>query len=155
MSAESGPELLPINALRLLMSIHICIPPFRCGSFQLVQSNQHSLPVSTLHNLELFLNHLQPVIGIHGLHWMWECGWLSPLKHAQFVSWLRLWHRLVSLGILHGHYGLLDSLKHLCLHDQHLLQRGWWWWVALVVVVGVTILGVHHLKHGGVHKTLR
>jgi hypothetical protein len=62
----------------------------------------------------------------------------------------------VSLGILHDHHGMLHSLQHLCLHDQHLLQRGWWWWVALVVVVvGVMVLGVHHLKHKGVHKTLR
>jgi hypothetical protein len=68
MSSESGLELLPFNTLWILMSIHICIPPFKCRPFQLVRSELHSLPVTTLHNLELFLNHLQVVIGIHGLH---------------------------------------------------------------------------------------
>jgi hypothetical protein len=34
-STESGPELLPINALQLMI-IHMHIPPFRCSSFQLV-----------------------------------------------------------------------------------------------------------------------
>jgi hypothetical protein len=32
MSTESGPQLLPTDVMQLLMSIHICIPPFRCRS---------------------------------------------------------------------------------------------------------------------------
>jgi hypothetical protein len=30
MSVDSSPKLLPIDALRLLRSIHIRMPPFRC-----------------------------------------------------------------------------------------------------------------------------
>jgi hypothetical protein len=84
---------------------------------------------------------------------MREGGRLSPLKLTQLVSWLRLRRWLVSLGILHGRHGLLHSLQHMCLHDQHLVQCGWWGWVALVV--GVTVPDVLHLERRGVHKILR
>jgi hypothetical protein len=121
MSAESGPELLPNDALRLLMSIHIRIPPFRCRSLQLVRCKEHSFPDTTLYNLKLLLNRLQPVVCIHGFHIMRKVGRLSPLELTQLVSQLWLWNGLISVGILHGRHGLLHSLQHLHLHDQHLL----------------------------------
>jgi hypothetical protein len=84
---------------------------------------------------------------------MQEGGRLSPLELAQLVSWLGMRCGMVSLGILHGHHGLLHSLQHMLLHDQHLLQCGWWWWVALVVaVVDITVPSVRHLKRRRVHK---
>jgi hypothetical protein len=57
---------------------------------------------------------------------------------------LRLSSLLVDQGLLHG-------LKHLCLHNQHLLksrQRGWWQVDILVVlpVVVVAVPCVGHLK---------
>jgi hypothetical protein len=62
------------------------------------------------------------------------------------------------LSSLHVDHGLLCSLKHLCLHDQHLLKsRRWGWWqvdilvvphvVVPVVVVVVVVPGVGHLKY--------
>jgi hypothetical protein len=58
------------------------------------------------------------------------------------------------LSNLHVDHGLQHSLKHLCLHNQHLLksrQRGWWWVdilvVLSVVVVVVAVPCVGHLKY--------
>jgi hypothetical protein len=59
---------------------------------------------------------------------------------------------------LHVDHGLLHSLKHLCLHSQHLLnsrQRGWRWIDMLVVlfvvvpivVVVIAVPCVGHLKY--------
>jgi hypothetical protein len=78
---------------------------------------------------------------------MRESGWLGPLKFSQLVSGLLLLRAMIPLCVLHVCHGLLHSLQHLRLHDQHLLQRGSWWWVALVVVVvDVTVPGVCHLE---------
>jgi hypothetical protein len=81
---------------------------------------------------------------------MQEGGWLNPLKLAQFITLLGLWHRLVAHCLLH-------DLRHLCLHDEYLLQCRWWWQVALVVVivgVGIDVMVpcVGHLKRRGVHE---
>jgi competence protein ComGC len=60
------------------------------------------------------------------------------------------------MSSLHVDHGLLYSLKHLCLHSQHLLKsrrRGWWWiniLLVLSVVVVVVIIAVPcvgHLKY--------
>jgi hypothetical protein len=78
---------------------------------------------------------------------MRESGCPSPLKVSQLVSGLLL-RGMIPFCILHVCHGLLHSLQHLRLLDQHLLQRGWWWWVALVVVVvDITVPSVRHLEH--------
>jgi hypothetical protein len=57
----------------------------------------------------------------------------------------------------------LHGLQHLCMHDEHLLQRSWGWQVALVVVivgvgvgvgvgVDITVPCVCHLMRRGVHE---
>jgi hypothetical protein len=61
------------------------------------------------------------------------------------------------LSSLHVDQGLLHGLKHLCLHNQHLLKsrrRGWWRVDILVVlpivvpvVVVVAVPCVGHLKY--------
>jgi hypothetical protein len=54
---------------------------------------------------------------------------------------------------MHVDHGLLHSLKHLCLHNQHLLKsRRMGWWrvdilVVLSVVVFVAVPCVGHLKY--------
>jgi hypothetical protein len=61
------------------------------------------------------------------------------------------------LSSLHVDQGLLHGLKHLCLHNQHLLKsrRRWWWRVDILVVlpivvpvaVVVAVSCVGHLKY--------
>jgi hypothetical protein len=45
---------------------------------------------------------------------------------------------------LHVDHGLLHSLKHLCLHSQHLLKsrRRGSWWVDILVVLPIVVLSV-------------
>jgi hypothetical protein len=45
---------------------------------------------------------------------------------------------------LHVDHGLLHSLKHLCLHNHHLLnsRRRGWQWVDILVVLSVVVLVV-------------
>jgi hypothetical protein len=45
------------------------------------------------------------------------------------------------LGSLHVDHGLLHSLKHLCLHNQHLLKsrRRGWWRVDVLVVLSIVV----------------
>jgi hypothetical protein len=57
------------------------------------------------------------------------------------------------MSSLHVDHGLLHSLKHLCLHSQHLLksrQRGWWRidiLVVLSVIVPVVVVAVPYVGH--------
>jgi hypothetical protein len=78
------------------------------------------------------------------------------MKISKPIPW-RWWRRL-RLSSLRVDHDLLYSLKHLCLHHQHLLKcrrRGWrrvdilvvLSVVVLVVVVAVPCVG--HLKHKG------
>jgi hypothetical protein len=53
---------------------------------------------------------------------------------------------------LHVDQGVLHGMKHLWLHNQHLLKsrrRGWWWVDILIVlpVVVVAIPCIGHLKY--------
>jgi hypothetical protein len=57
---------------------------------------------------------------------------------------------------LHVDHGLLHSLKHLCLHSQHLLKSRWRGWrqidilVVLSIVVSIVVVVVPcvgHLKY--------
>jgi hypothetical protein len=45
---------------------------------------------------------------------------------------------------MHVDHGLLHSLKHLCLHSQHLLKSRWrgWGWVDILVVLHIVVLCV-------------
>jgi hypothetical protein len=65
MSPEAILELLPVDALWLLVAFDISIPPICNGTFQLVQSKQNLLTVVALDHLQLLLNALQPIICIH------------------------------------------------------------------------------------------
>jgi hypothetical protein len=65
MSPEAVPELLLVDAFWLLVGFDISIPPIYSGTFQLVQSKQNLLVVVALDHLQLLLNGLQPIIGIH------------------------------------------------------------------------------------------
>jgi hypothetical protein len=80
---------------------------------------------------------------------MQESGRLSPLELAELISCLRMRSWLVTLGRLHICHHLLHGLRHLCFHDEYLLQPWCWWRVALVVVIvgiGITVPGVRHLS---------
>jgi hypothetical protein len=107
--------------------------------------------IVALHHLQLLLNRLEPIIGIHRLHSLRKGRWLSALKISKPIP-QRRWRRL-RLSNLHIDHGLLHSLKHLYLHNQHLLKsrrRGWWWvdiLVVLSVVVVVAVPCVGHLKY--------
>jgi hypothetical protein len=109
--------------------------------------------IVALYHLQLLLNRLEPIIGIHRLHNIRKGWWLSVLKISQSIP-QRWWH----LGLcMQVDQGLLYGLKHMCLHSQHLLkskQRGWrqvgFLVVALPVVFSIvggdTVPCVGHLK---------
>jgi hypothetical protein len=108
--------------------------------------------VVALHHLQLLLNRLELIISIHRLHSMRKSKRLSALKISKPVP-----RRRLRLSNLHVNHGLLHSLKHLCLHSQHLLksrQRGWWQIdilvvlpIVVLVVIVVVVPCVSHLKY--------
>jgi hypothetical protein len=98
--------------------------------------------IVALHHLQLRLNRLEPIISIYQLHSMRKGRRLSALKISKPIPqrrWRRLW-----LSSLHVDHGLLHSLKHLCLHSQHLLKIRWreWWRVDILVVLPIVGLNV-------------
>jgi hypothetical protein len=112
--------------------------------------------IVVLHHLQLLLNGLEPIISIHQLHSIRKGRRLSALKIFKPIPrWW--WQRRLRLSSLHVDHSLLDSLKHLCLHGQHLLKsrrRGWRRVDILVVlsvvvpvVVVVAVPYVGHLKY--------
>jgi hypothetical protein len=111
--------------------------------------------VVALHHLQLLPHRLEPIISIHWLHGLREGGWLSALKISMPIP-RRRWRRL-RLSSLHVDHGLLHSLKHLCLHNQHVLKsrrRGWRrvdilvvLSIVVLVVVVVAVPCVGHLKY--------
>jgi hypothetical protein len=64
------------------------------------------------------------------------------LKISKSIPW-RQWRRL-GLSSLHVNHGLLHGLKHLCLHNQHLLKsrRRGWRRVDILVVLPIVVLSV-------------
>jgi hypothetical protein len=111
--------------------------------------------VVALHHLQLLLNGLEPIISIHQLHSMRKGRRLGALKISKPIPQWRWW--CLRLSSLHVDHILLHSLKHLCLHDQHLLKsrrKGWQRVDILVVlsivvpvVVVVVVPCVDHLKY--------
>jgi hypothetical protein len=109
--------------------------------------------VVALDHLQLLLNGLQPIIGIHWLNGVRECRRFGPLKLSKFVTGLGLWRWLMPLSLLHVGHSLMHGLQHLSLHYQNLLKC--WWWrrvgvvvvvvVVVVVLVGTTVASVGHL----------
>jgi hypothetical protein len=107
------------------------------------------------HHLQLLLNGVEPIISIHWLHILRKGRRLRALKISKPIP--RWWWRRLRLSSLHVDHGLLHSLKHLCLHKQHLLKSRWRGrqWVDIldvlsiivpaVVVVAVPCVG--HLKY--------
>jgi hypothetical protein len=114
--------------------------------------------VVALHYLQLLLNRLEPIISIHRLHSMRKGRRLGALKISKLIPRQR-WRHL-RLSSLHVDHSLLHNLKHLCLHNQHLLKcrrRGWRQVdilvllsvvVHVVVVVAVPCVGHLKYKHG-------
>jgi hypothetical protein len=108
--------------------------------------------IVALHHLQLLLNRLEPMISIHQLHSMRKGRWLSVLKISKPIPRQR-WRRL-RLDSLHVDHGLLHSLKHLCLHSQHLLKSRWRGWrqvdnlvVLPIVVLNVVVVAVPCVGH--------
>jgi hypothetical protein len=109
------------------------------------------------HHLQLLLNGLESIVSIHQLHSLGKGRRLSALNISKTIP-RRQW-RCLRLSNLHVDHGLLHSLKHLCLHHQHLLKsrrRGWRRVDILVVltvvapiiiVVVVAVPCVGHLKY--------
>jgi hypothetical protein len=154
MCMESSPKFGSVDALRLLMGLHISIPPVDCRTRELVRGYQHLLTVVALHHLQLLLNELEPIVSIHQLHSLRKGRRLSALKITKPIP-RRRWRRL-RLSSMHVDHGLLHSLKHLCLHNQHLLKSRRMGWrrvdilVVLFVVVPVVVVAVPcvgHLKY--------
>jgi hypothetical protein len=106
--------------------------------------------VIALNHLQLLLHRLEPIVNIHWLHGLKKGRRLSALKLSKPIP--RRWGWCLRLSNLHVDQGLLHGLKHLCLHNQHLLKsrrRGWWRVDTLVVlpVVVVAVPCVGHLKY--------
>jgi hypothetical protein len=153
---ESHSKFWPVDAFELLMGIHvISILPVDCRTRELVRGQPHLVTVVALHHLQLLLNELEPIVSIHQLHDMRKGRWLSALKISKPIPWWQWWR--LRLSCHHVDHGLRHSLKHLCLHNQHLLKsrrRGWRWVDILVVlsvvvpiVVVVAVPCVGHLKY--------
>jgi hypothetical protein len=149
---ETSSKLQPVDVFGFLMGFHISIPPVGCRTRELVRGQQHLLKVVALHHLQLLLNGLEPIISIHWLHNMRTGRRLSALKISKPIP--QRWWRHLRLSSLHVDHGLLHSLKHLCLHSQHLLksrQRGWRQidiLIALsIVVVVVPCVGLLKYRH--------
>jgi hypothetical protein len=156
MCTESSSEFWSVDAIGFLMRFHVSIPPVVYRTRKLVRASQHLLTVVALHHMQLLLYRLEPIISIHRLHSMRKGRWLSALTIFKPIP-RRWWWRL-RLRSLHVDHGLLHSLKHLCLHSQHLLKsrrRGWWQVdilavlpiVAISVIVVVVVPCVGHLKY--------
>jgi hypothetical protein len=62
MCMESSPKFGSVDALGLLMGLHISIPPVDCRTRELVRGYQHLLTVVALHHLQLLLNELEPIV---------------------------------------------------------------------------------------------
>jgi hypothetical protein len=107
--------------------------------------------VVALNHLQLLLGGLEPIISIQRLHGLRKGGWLSALKISKPIP-RRWWWRL-RLSSLHVDHALLHSLKHLCLHHQHLLKSRRWGWqqvdilVVLPIVVSVVVVAVPRVGH--------
>jgi hypothetical protein len=95
--------------------------------------------IIALHHLQLLLNILEPIISIHRHHSVRKGRRLSAPKISKPVPWRRWWR--LRLSSLHVDYGLLHSLKHLCLHSQHFLKGRWrgWWRIDILVVLSVVV----------------
>jgi hypothetical protein len=147
MSFEAVPELLPVDAFWLLVGFNIGVPPIYCGSNQLVSYEHNPPSVGALSHLKFLLNCFSQSSDIHWIDGLRECWRLGPLEFSEFVTLLRLRHGLMFWSLLHVDHSLLHSLKHLSLHDQHLLKCWWWRWVDIIVVVliGDTVVSVVHL----------
>jgi hypothetical protein len=136
------------------MSLHVSILSVSCRTGKLVRGEQHLLSVAALHHLQLLLNKLEPIICIDWLHSIRKDWWLSALKFSQPIpqwQWCLGLYMQVDQGLLHG-------LKHLCLHNPHLLkskQRGWQRFGVMVVVLPIvfsivgsdTVPCVGHLRY--------
>jgi hypothetical protein len=98
--------------------------------------------IVTLNHLQLILNRLEPIISIYWLHSMRKGWWLRALKISKPIPHRR--SRRLRLSSLHVDHGLQHSLKHLCLHSQHLLKSRWrgWRWVGILVVLPIVVLSV-------------
>jgi hypothetical protein len=128
------------------MGFDISIPPICSGTVQLVRSKQNLLVVVALDHLQLLLNGLQPIVGIHWLDEVRECRRFGSLKLSKFVMGLGLWRWLMPLSLLHVGHSLLHGLQHLSLHYENLLKCWWWRRIGIVVVlVGTMVVSVGHL----------
>jgi hypothetical protein len=96
MSPEVVPEFLPVDGFWFLMSFNISVLPIYSGSNQLMRCKQNPLSVSTLDDLQLLLNGLQPIISIHWLNGVRECWRLHLLELSKPVMLLELWHLLLT-----------------------------------------------------------
>jgi hypothetical protein len=137
-----------------LMGFHVSIPPVGCRARKLVRGQQHLFTVVALHYLQLLLNKHEPIISIHRLHSKRKGRRLSALKISKPIP--RQQWRHLRFSSLHVDHGLLHSLKHLCLHSQHLLKsrQRRWQRIDILVVHSVVVLVViaavpcvSHLKY--------
>jgi hypothetical protein len=146
MASETILEFLQVDSFWFLVGFNMCIPLVCSRSDQLMRSKQNLLTVVALDHLQLLLNGLQPIVGIHWLNRVRECRRFDSLKLSRFVTGLGLWRWLMPLSLLHVGHNLLHDLQHLSLHYQNLLKCWWWRQVGVVVVlVGTTIVSVGHL----------
>src|SRR5436190_13958271 len=113
MVAEGSLEVCPTDVVGVVMCSCECGPPICCCSCQLVRGVKDSLSSTTLGDLQLALNVLQPVIGIKWFHSISEGGRLSAEKVTKLGLGWRL-VRWVSLLVLLEVVNCCDqSLQHL------------------------------------------
>lgn len=101
-------ELLPGNSVRVLMSKAVRFPPSLGSSLKLSSSIKHLLSVSALGDVQLLLNGLQPVYGVHGVRQVSEERWTSLHELTTLVPWWRGWMvpslvLVLVLELIHGH----------------------------------------------------
>src|SRR5438034_7161166 len=112
--AKGSLEVCPAYVVGVIVCSCECSPPICCCSCQLVRGVEDSLSSTTLGDLQLALNVLQPVVGIEWLHSISEGGRLSAEKVTKLgMGWWRL-VRWVNLLVLLEVVDRCDqSLQHL------------------------------------------
>jgi hypothetical protein len=121
MSPDVVPKFLSGDGFWFLLGFNIGVPLICSGSNELMHCKQNPLLVGTLDDMQLLLNGVQPIVGIHWLDGVRECWRLHSMELSKPITLLELWHLLLALRLLHVCHSLLHCLQHLGLHDQHLI----------------------------------
>jgi hypothetical protein len=111
-ATEVIPELPLSDGFRVGMGGEVRLPPRLGCSPQLSGTVQHLLTIIALGSVQLTLQSMQPIFGVHGISRVGKNRGMTPHELCPFVSG-HLWHL-----------------------DLHWRLRRWWWWLLLHLLHG-------------------